>query len=147
MTKTESHGARHRRGHRPLLVLAVLPFLAACPPEDQRTGTVNQDEVAQALSPEARAELDLANVAYRAGDARNPLNEPGVNIREGDYETALSHFERVVEMAPDDATGWFGIFMAQNALGNAEAAEEALAEARSRAPGASLIHDTVPPGP
>ena len=131
MTKTESHGARHRRGHRPLLVLAVLPFLAACPPEDQRTGTVNQDEVAQALSPEARAELDLANVAYRAGD----------------YETALSHFERVVEMAPDDATGWFGIFMAQNALGNAEAAEEALAEARSRAPGASLIHDTVPPGP
>lgn len=119
-----------RSGAVRLLGLAALPLLAACPPEDQRTGTVDQEEIVQAMSPEARAQLDSANAAYR----------------EDDYETALRYFQRVAEMAPDDATGWFGIFMAQNALGNAEAAAEALEEARSRAPGASLIHDTVPPG-
>jgi len=131
MTTIASRGPRSRRSVLRLLVLAGLPLLAACPPEDQRTDTVDQEEVAQALSPEARAQLDSANAAYR----------------DGEYESALAHFRSVTEMAPDDATGWFGIFMTNNALGNAEAAQEALEEARSRAPGASLIHDTVPPGP
>lgn len=131
MTMTARRIQRVRnRGFR-LLALAGLPLLAACPPEDQRTDTLDQEEVAQAMSPQARAQLDSANAAYR----------------DGDYEAALGHFQQVAELAPDDATGWFGVFMAHNALGNAEAAEEALAEARSRAPGASLIHDTVPPGP
>lgn len=115
----------------PFLAMAALLLLTACLPEDQRTDTVDQEEVARALSPEARVQLDSANAAYRAAD----------------FERALAHFQRVTEMAPDDATGWFGVFMAQDALGNREAADEALAEARSRAPGASLIHDTVPPGP
>jgi Flp pilus assembly protein TadD len=72
-------------------------------------------------------QLDSGNVAYRAGD----------------YDRALLHYTRVTEIAPDDATGWFGIYMAQEALGNQAAADSAIEEARRRNPGASLIRDTV----
>lgn len=114
-----------------LLALALLPVLAACPPEEQRTDAVDQEEVARALSPEARIRLDSANAAYRAGS----------------YDSALALFREVVELAPEDPVGWFGVYMAQTALGEVEAAEEALAQARARAPGASLIRDPVPPSP
>lgn len=99
----------------------------ACMPDDQRTDSVDPSSAGRELPAEAMAQLDSGNVAYR----------------EGEFQRALEHYLRVTEMAPDDATGWFGIYMAQEALGNAAAADSAIAEARKRNPGASLIRDTL----
>jgi tetratricopeptide (TPR) repeat protein len=106
----------------------VLATATACLPDDQRTDSVDPETAGRELSAEAMAQLDSGNVAYR----------------EGDYDGALAYYVRVTEMAPDDATGWFGIYMAQEALGNRAAADSAIAEARRRNPGASLIRDTLP---
>ncbi len=105
----------------------VLASTTACLPDDQRTDSVDPETAGRELPPDAVAQLDSGNVAYR----------------EGDYDGALQYYVRVTEMAPDDATGWFGIYMAQQALGNAAAADSAIAEARRRNPGASLIRDTL----
>jgi hypothetical protein len=40
----------------------------------------------------------------------------------------------------DAAAGWFGIYMVEQALGIAAAADSALERARKRAPGATIIH-------
>lgn len=105
--------------------------LAACPlPDDQRTDTLDPETAGRELSADARVQLDSGNAAFRAGD----------------HATALRHFQRVTEMAPDDATGWFGVYMAHDAMGNSAAADSAIAQARSRAPGASLIRDTLDGG-
>jgi tetratricopeptide (TPR) repeat protein len=106
----------------------ILASATACLPDDQRTDSVDPETAGRELSADAMAQLDSGNVAYRAGD----------------YEGALTYYVRVTEMAPDDATGWFGIYMAQEALGNQAAADSAIAEARKRNPGASLIRDTLP---
>lgn len=105
----------------------ILASATACLPDDQRTDSVDPETAGRELSAEAMAQLDSGNVAYRAGD----------------YDGALTYYVRVTEMAPDDATGWFGIYMAQEALGNQAAADSAIAEARKRNPGASLIRDTL----
>lgn len=99
----------------------------ACTPDDQRTETLDPTTAGRELPAAAMAQLDSGNVAYRAGE----------------FEAALDHYVQVTELAPDDATGWFGIYMAQEALGNAAAADSAIAEARRRSPGASLIRDTL----
>lgn len=111
-------------------VVALALALAACPPDDQRTDTLDPGTAGQELTGEARAQLDSGNVAFRA-DA---------------YDQALVHFTRVTELAPDDPTGWFGVYMVHDALGNQAAADSAIARARSMAPGASLIRDTLPEG-
>lgn len=109
----------------PIVALAL--GLAACPPDDQRTDTLDPTSAGQRLAEEARAQLDSGNAAFRAED----------------FERAIEHFERVAELAPDDATGWFGLFMAYEAMGDKAAADSVLAVARSKAPGASLIRDTL----
>lgn len=116
-----------------IAVFAVL--LAACsPPEDQETGTIRDQDVRQAredLPAELVAALDSGNAAYRRGD----------------YQDALASYRSVVEQDEDVAAGWFGIYMAQLALGNPQAADSAMARAQDLAPGASLIHperDTTP---
>ncbi|HSG47131.1 MAG TPA: tetratricopeptide repeat protein [Longimicrobiales bacterium] len=109
----------------------VLLAIAGCsPPDDQRTDTLDPTTAGRELSGDARVQLDSGNAAFRAGD----------------YPQALVHFTRVTELAPDDATGWFGIYMAHDAMGNQAAADSAIATARSQAPGASLIRDTVEGG-
>ncbi|MEX0892559.1 MAG: hypothetical protein WEB88_10350 [Gemmatimonadota bacterium] len=67
---------------------------------------------------EVRAELDAGNAAYRKDD----------------HETALAHYTKATEMAPELAAAWFGVSMAQEALGNAEAAQEAMQKAMELAP-------------
>jgi tetratricopeptide (TPR) repeat protein len=120
---------RRTSSARAWAALAVtLPWalLQACGerPDDQRTDTLDPDSPARAaLSAEALAQLDSGNAAYR----------------EAMYEPALRHYLRVTELAPDQATGWFGLYMAQHALGNLAAADSALARARRVAPGASLM--------
>ena len=118
-----------RRGHGAgwWAVGGVLLSVATCTPDDQRTDSVDPSTAGRRLPAAAMAQLDSGNVAYRARD----------------YRTALDHYLRVTEMAPDEATGWFGIYMAREALGDRDAADAALAEARRRNPGASLIRDTL----
>lgn len=110
--------------------LVTLGVAACSPPEDQRTDTLDPTTAGRQLSDDARAQLDSGNVAFRAGD----------------YPQALAHYTRVTELAPGDATGWFGVYMAHDAMGNKAAADSAIAQARSQAPGASLIRDTVEGG-
>ena len=110
-------------------LLAIV--LAGCsPPDDQRTDTLDPATAGRDISGEARIQLDSGNASFRSGD----------------YPQALVHFTRVTELAPDDATGWFGVYMAHDAMGNKAAADSAIAQARSQAPGASLIRDTLDGG-
>jgi tetratricopeptide (TPR) repeat protein len=108
--------------------LLVPLLLVACDrPDDQRTGAIGERDVLEAraqLDPAVAAELDSGNAAYR----------------ERDYQRALEHYNTAVRMDDRLAAGWFGIYMAQLALGNAEAAEAAMEQARLRAPGANLMH-------
>jgi tetratricopeptide (TPR) repeat protein len=115
-------------------LVAVLALAAAtttaCRPSDQKTETINPENVAQArenLPAEVVAEIDSANQAFRAGD----------------HQGALEHYTRAKDMKGDVAAAWFGIYMAQHALGNEDAAKEALAEAQKVSPGATLIHPTA----
>lgn len=113
----------------------ALAAMAACRPEEQRTGEMDPTGGAQArenMPAEAVAQLDSGNVAMRADD----------------YEAALAHYERVTELAPDFGAGWFGSYMAHRELGHAEEAAAALERARGVVPGATLLHqdarDTIP---
>lgn len=75
--------------------------------------------------PEISAHLDSGTVAYR----------------DGRLEDARRHYRRAAEMNPHLAASWFGVHMAEKALGNQEAADSALAQVRALAPAA-----TPPPG-
>jgi tetratricopeptide (TPR) repeat protein len=111
-----------------LTALTGAILLAACErPDDQRTGTIEAGDV-QA----ARAELDPAVV--------DALDSGNAAYRDRDYEQALEHYQTVVDMDERVAAGWFGIYMAHLALGNAEAAEAAMEQARIHAPDATLMH-------
>ncbi len=113
-----------------VLALAAAAVTACRRPEDQTTGSINPAEIRQArssLPEEAVAQLDSGNESYRAKN----------------YDAALAHYQKVVDVAPDAAAGWFGIYMAQLALGHANAADSAMARAKALAPGATLIHPTA----
>jgi tetratricopeptide (TPR) repeat protein len=118
----------HAPGLTTALTTSLLLLLAACDrPEDQRTGSIGDRDVREAraaLDPAVVAALDSGNLAYR----------------ERDYPRALEHFNAAVRMDGQLAAGWFGIYMAELALGNAEAAEAAMEQARIHAPGATLMH-------
>lgn len=113
------------------LPLLVAVAVAGCRrgADDQETGTVERETVEQArqdLSPEAEARLDSGNAAYR----------------EERYQEALDHYQAVVRLSEGAAAGWFGIYMAELAMGNVAAADSAMARARALAGGATLIHPT-----
>ena len=119
---------------RTTLIVLTLAFVACSPPEDQETGSISGDEVRQTraeLPPALTAALDSGNAAYSRGE----------------YEAALEAYTEAVAIDEDVAAGWFGVYMAHQALGNTEAADSAMAHAQGLAPGASLIHpgsDTTP---
>lgn len=106
------------------VLLSAAVLTSGCKPDDQRTDSLEPATAGRSLSVEAAAQLDSGNVAYRLEA----------------HESALRHYHRVTQMAPDDASGWFGLFMAHTALGQDSAAAAALGQARGIAPGASLIH-------
>ncbi len=115
--------------------LAALALLGGCePPEDQETGSIRSQDVLETreeLDPALVEALDSGNAAYRARD----------------YAQALRYYQEAVEVDDDVAAGWFGVYMAQLALGNTAAADSAMARAQQLQPGASLIHpgaDTTP---
>ena len=111
-----------------MIGVLVMAAVVSCRPDDQRTDTFDPDGAMQTredMPAEVVAQLDSGSAAFRLND----------------FEGALAHYTRVTEMAPDVGAGWFGVYMAEDALGNADAAREALERARSLVPGATLIHD------
>ncbi len=112
-----------------LLLLSAMA-VGACRPDDQRTDTIDPAAARAELSAATLAQIDSGNAAYRRGD----------------YEGAVAAFGEVTVSAPDDPTGWFGLYMAHQSLGQAAAADSALDKARSLAPGASLIHPSADGG-
>lgn len=107
--------------------LLCLVLVGACRPDDQATGSIKQEDVRKArtsLPGAAVAQLDSGNAAYRAKD----------------YEHAIRHYQAAVRIDSQQAAPWFGIYMAERALGNVARADSALRRAQKVAPGASLIH-------
>jgi tetratricopeptide (TPR) repeat protein len=103
----------------------------AGPADDQRTESMTLEQMRRAreqLKPEVRAQLDSGNAAYG----------------ERDYEAALLHYHSAAELDENAAAAWFGVFMVENARGDAQAAEAALRRARAAAPKASLIEPGAP---
>jgi len=115
---------------RRMSVLIVLLGLLSCgPPDDQRTGSIEQQTIENARAdwPAGVAEaVDSGNAAYRARD----------------FSTAAGHYRRAIEAGPDVGAAWFGLYMAERANGNDAAADSALNRARELLPGASLLRST-----
>lgn len=100
---------------------AALLLLTGCQSGDeQETGSISREAVT-----EVRVPLDPALVAA--------LDEGNTAYREEDYEEALRHYETAAEVDDGVAAVWFGIYMANLALGNAEAADAAMERARALA--------------
>ena len=111
-----------------MTALLLLAAAVSCRPDDQRTDTLDAEQgmlAREDMPPAAVAQLDSGTAAYRADD----------------FEAALRHYTRVTEVAPDLGAGWFGVYMAAEALGDAEGAAEALERARGAVPGATLLHN------
>ena len=103
--------------------IAAASGMGGCVPEDQTTSTVDMRAVAERLGPALMARLDSANAAFS----------------EDDFAAAGRLYRSVAADAPDESVGWFGVFMAEQALGNMAAADAALDRARRASPGASLL--------
>jgi len=113
-------------------LLVAATAVAACRPADQTTETIDVQAGTRAREtypPEVVAQLDSGNAAFRA------------HI----FEEALRHYQAAAEAGPDITATWFGIGMAQHALGNIPAAESAFARARNEQPGASLLRPGATP--
>lgn len=59
------------------------------------------------LPPGVAAHVDSGNARYRAGD----------------YEEARRHYRTAVDLGLGEATAWFGVYMAERALGNESEAD------------------------
>lgn len=71
------------------------------------------EAVRRDLPPAVAVRIDSGNVAYRAGD----------------YEAARRHFRAAAREDTTVGAAWFGVYMAERALGNAAAADSALQRA------------------
>mgnify|MGYP002623863887 FL=1 len=102
--------------------------VAGCRPDDQRTDSVDPGAGIQdraRWSEAMREHIDAGNAAVRADS----------------FAVAAEHFRAATELEPDVAAGWFGLYLAEQGLGDVDAAAEALERARAIASGASLIHE------
>lgn len=114
-----------------IAAIAALTLTGCDRPDDQETGSLSREDVLQAregLDPAYRDALDSGNIAYRARE----------------YDEALRYFEAATEIDAEIAAGWFGVYMAQLALGDVEAANAAMERAQELAPGATLMHPEDP---
>lgn len=112
---------------RTVLITFMLLAAGCAPPDDQETGSLRGEDIRQTrdnLPAELVEALDSGNAAYRRGD----------------YQDALTDYREAIEVNDGVAAGWFGLYMAHQALGNPEAADSALARAQDLAPGATMIH-------
>ena len=110
-----------------LVAMCTLVVVSACRPPDQRTDSVDPAAAAQerASWPASLvAQIDSGNAAVRADS----------------YDEARRHFTTATELAPDVAAAWFGLYLAEQGLGNSGQAADALERAQALQAGASLIH-------
>jgi tetratricopeptide (TPR) repeat protein len=116
-----------------LLGLLAASLAPACRPDDQTTRSIDPDAAERTraeLPAELVEHLDSGNAAYRARD----------------FEEARDQYRAAVALDSTSTAAWFGLSMAERALGNADAAAEALKRAQDLAPGASLIHGSEDEG-
>lgn len=114
------------------VVLAALVALTACrneggPADDQATGSIDSAawSEARSLPADVRAAIDSGNAAFRARS----------------FEAAREQYQRAIELAPEESSGWFGLSMVERQLGNVAAADSAMERVRQLTPGASLLED------
>ncbi len=107
-------------------ILAAGALLVGCKKDEAPKQPLGASQMTTApkLAPAAQAQLDSGNTAYRAKD----------------YQTALKHYQQAVKDAPHTPASWFGVYMAESALGDTVAADSAMRKARALAPGATLVH-------
>lgn len=118
---------------------AALAVLVACGGEEgervdlgesQRSveqGGQSRSDARAGWTPALTARVDSANAAYAAGD----------------YEQAAAIFTALTEEQPELGVAWFGLSMAERAMGNDEAADAALAESEARSPGLGRVHEAA----
>lgn len=113
-----------------LTPLTAILTLAACsraadPPKvplAQSSASATAGQAASDLPPAAREALASGNSEFRAKH----------------YETALAQYRLAAKAAPsDDATAYYGIYMAAKKLGNEKLADSAQAEVNRRAQSAA----------
>jgi hypothetical protein len=109
-----------------LLFLLTASLLPACSGETggQRVPLGAEAAHVPALGPALQAELDAGNAAYRARQ----------------FEVALAHYSAVVRMDAELAAGWYGVALAQGALGDSVSRSLALAEVERLAPEIVVHH-------
>lgn len=118
-----------------MAVVAVLA-LAGCGNDEEGQRVPLGDEPAQsedgrAAWPDGLAEqVDSANLEYSTQD----------------YAASAARYRALTEEYPDIGTLWFGLYMAENAQGNTEAAEAALEKAEELAPGLGRMHEAAESG-
>lgn len=117
------------RRHAAITAL-ILAGALGCRPPDQRT-----DEFDTSGGAQARENMPAAAVIQ--------LDSGSTAFRNEDFETALDHYTRFTELAPEFGAGWFGVYMSHRELGNEDAAAAALERARGVVPGATLLHSEV----
>jgi tetratricopeptide (TPR) repeat protein len=119
------------------LALAALTLLAtSCKQKTTSTGKVPLTPPADSIHQKAMAaptpfqlQLDSGNAAYRAKD----------------YKGARDHYTRATKMDSTSAAGWFGVYMAEDKLGNRTAADDAMKKARALNPAFnSGVHTPAP---
>jgi hypothetical protein len=101
-----------------LLTLALA--LVGCATEEDAAAETEAPAgpAAAPLPPEVQAQVDSGNMAFR----------------DDDYETALSHFRKALEDAPDRPAPLYGVYLASAALGDSALADSVAAVLQERAP-------------
>ncbi|NIP79233.1 MAG: hypothetical protein GWM90_08500 [Gemmatimonadetes bacterium] len=117
---------------RKWIVAAAVIGLAACGEEEAERIPLGQEQAEPAAQQrraawpaELVAAVDSANLAYS----------------EERYEEAAEIYRGLTEEYGDIGTVWFGLYMAENAMGNTEAAQAALERAEERSPGLGQMHE------
>lgn len=114
------------RAERGILVLLAVAAVACGRPQDQRTDSLDPAGAMKKLEEmpiPLKAQLDSGSAAFRAKDV----------------ESALRHYTAATEIDDGVAAAWFGVYMAQKALGHVKEALAALERVQSLAPGATLV--------
>lgn len=112
-----------------VLVLALTAVAACRSRNDQRTDTIKPEQAEQRrenMPPALVAQLDSGNTSFQ----------------QKDYGEALRHYQAATKIDDGVASAWFGVYMAEHALGNEQEAQKAMARVQQIAPGASLVHPT-----
>ncbi len=115
-----------------VLLLALTSVTACRSRNDQRTDTITPEQARQ-----QREDLPPALVAQ--------LDSGSTSFRNKNYQEALRHYQAATGINDGVAAAWFGVYMAQHALGNEEEAQKAMERVQKIAPGASLVHPAPTP--